>query len=230
MKLASVKKSIPPFGRRHVSLAQDTPLAWNSSSAFCLIRSSRDRLGIPKSQSIRDPGVCKAHLAGLAIEPPWVDPSNACQVIACQRLLSVLLDASIATTADADSDPTPNQPCCGWNNVAFMRSFRGPGHIKPLPGFSTCSRKSGRAHHAAVAPEAAGVDPADACPARVRQHPEFRRSGVEAVPGVAAQRGQPELAPGGDVRRTFPAVYLHTSSQVLSLLKYLELLQSCVHP
>ena len=55
--------------------------------------------------------------------------------------------------------------------------------------------------HAAVAPVAAGVDPADARPLGVRQEPRLGRHGVDARPGVAAQHGEPELAPAGDARR-----------------------------
>ncbi len=56
------------------------------------------------------------------------------------------------------------------------------------------------AHHSAVAPEAAGVHESDARPGRVRQQPHLRRQRVLALPLVNTQRGQPELAPGGDVR------------------------------
>ena len=34
----------------------------------------------------------------------------------------MLLDASIATTASADSDPTSHQPRCGWDDVIFIHS------------------------------------------------------------------------------------------------------------
>ena len=43
-------------------------------------------------------------------------------VVFCVReCLSVLLDASIATTAD--SDPASNQPCFCWDDVIFIHAF-----------------------------------------------------------------------------------------------------------
>ena len=68
--------------------------------------------------------------------------------------------------------------------------------------------REGCQHLPTVAPVAARVDPAHPCPAGVGQQPELRRGGVQAIPGVAAQHRQPELAPRGDVGRTLSAVYL----------------------
>ena len=34
----------------------------------------------------------------------------------------MLLDASVATTASADSEVTPYQPLCGWDAVIFSYS------------------------------------------------------------------------------------------------------------
>ena len=41
----------------------------------------------------------------------------------------LLLDASVATAANADSDLTPHQPCCGWDEES-MHSFMET--IRPL--------------------------------------------------------------------------------------------------
>ena len=49
-------------------------------------------------------------------------------------------------------------------------------------------QSAGRAHHPAVAPEAAGVHEADARPGRVRQQPHLRRQRVLALPLIDAQR------------------------------------------
>ena len=50
-----------------------------------------------------------------------------------------------------------------------------------------------------MAPEAARVGEADACPAAVREQPHLRGHRVEAVPRVDAQDSQPELSPRGNV-------------------------------
>ena len=52
-------------------------------------------------------------------------------------------------------------------------------------------------HHAAVAPVAAGVEEAHASPGGIGQEPHLGGQGVHALPGVAAQHGQPQLGPGG---------------------------------
>lgn len=57
-------------------------------------------------------------------------------------------------------------------------------------------------HHSAVAPEAAGVSQAYARPCGIGQQPDLRRRWIHAVPRVAAQDCQPELAPGCDVCRS----------------------------
>ena len=45
-------------------------------------------------------------------------------VALCVRdCLPVLLNASIDTTAQADSDPTSSQLSCGWENVTFIHSL-----------------------------------------------------------------------------------------------------------
>mmetsp|Transcript_18558 Transcript_18558/g.52141 ORF Transcript_18558/g.52141 Transcript_18558/m.52141 type:complete len:228 (+) Transcript_18558:1341-2024(+) len=55
--------------------------------------------------------------------------------------------------------------------------------------------RHGQVHHAAVAPEAAWVQVANARQLGVRQQPHLRGHGVQAIPGVHAQHSQPELAP-----------------------------------
>ena len=40
-------------------------------------------------------------------------------VLCVRGCFFVLLDASIATSAHADSDTTPDQPRCGWDNCDF---------------------------------------------------------------------------------------------------------------
>ena len=43
-------------------------------------------------------------------------------VVLCVReCLSLLLDALVAPTANADSNLTANQPCCGWDDVIFIQ-------------------------------------------------------------------------------------------------------------
>lgn len=51
-------------------------------------------------------------------------------------------------------------------------------------------------YHAAVAPHAPWMHKAHPRPLAVGQQPQLRGDGVEAVPGVDAQHGQPKLAPG----------------------------------
>ena len=48
----------------------------------------------------------------------------------------MLLDASVAATANAGSDRTPHQGWCGWDDVTFIHSFRrGVGSTHLEAGF-----------------------------------------------------------------------------------------------
>ena len=49
-------------------------------------------------------------------------------VVPCVRdCLSVLLDASFSTAADADIDSTPNQPLYGWGDGCLTHSLISAG-------------------------------------------------------------------------------------------------------
>ena len=70
-------------------------------------------------------------------------PADMRSIVLCVReCLSVLLDASIATTAD--SDPTSNQPLCGWDDVIFFHSF--------IPAAQTRSLRDTRQHNTCPLP------------------------------------------------------------------------------
>ena len=46
--------------------------------------------------------------------------------------LSVLLGASVAAAADADSDLMSNQPWCGWDDVIFVHSILKGGDSRAI--------------------------------------------------------------------------------------------------
>jgi hypothetical protein len=71
-------------------------------------------------------------------------------------------------------------------------------------------------HHAAVAPDASGMEPPDARPGGMRQQPELRGHGIKPCPGVDPEYRQPELAPGGDVRHPSPRQNLGPPTRVPS--------------
>ena len=55
---------------------------------------------------------------------------GSCCLLCC-GCLSVLLDAWVAATADADSDSMLNQPRCGWDDVIVTHSCT-PGTVQGM--------------------------------------------------------------------------------------------------
>ena len=72
-----------------------------------------------------------------------------------------------------------------------------------------------KAHHTAMAPEAAGMHIADASPLAVRQKPHFRIQRILPLPLKDAQNRKPEFAPGSNVGSTTISVDLHTNGQFM---------------
>ena len=118
--------------------------------------------------------------------------------------------------------PTPVQAACGSSHISggsrFMpfawqqqRDFGLSGQGEAWLRVRSSVGAQGT-HHAAVTPEAAGVEQADASPGGVRQQPHLRRQRVHALPRVAAQHSQPQLGPAGGHHGAALPQDLHTAA------------------